>query len=654
MADTYTVQIPDGTEVEIPVDTPKEKVRQIVGGYIQKTMTPEQIDAIPTSTRLAFGLGQGAVAAQARKNLAKVQGEQTEAQYGEDVRGVWAQGVREIGTPIAAGAVGLATAGVGLPFAAGLMATTGAVGETYAQMGAPTASAGRDIAIAGALGGLSEVGGRLVAGAIGKLAARKVAEGAKDAAEYAATAERLGFPMKNVESKVGSSLQSRVDAARRASIAKEADEIMAPFGSPLTAEMAGQEAAGVFKNIEDKFVGRARDLRNFVRDFELPNGKKMGESDALLRDTIFEAAKVQKELGKRAFKGMEELDPFFKAMYEENGAFKRFTVDEALALRTDIGKELAKLPDANPKKTILKKLYGAMSSDIETSIDLRDPMLGETFKSANRDFAMYFDGLKNEVAHRMMSAAKDGNGTAVVREFFKGDPEAINQVFQFVQKTRPQDMGQFRQTVQRAALQNIFGIAEDGTPAVGYKLAERLEKIGPDRLDKIFSGSKEAAETLGRVKELAKLTGSFERSLKIPPDMSRQMESGVKNLIMQAGVAMAAKAWGAPYAAARIGAGALKGAGDLILAELAVRPELFKQFTKGWQRAASAVSNTSMIAGTRESLRKGGESLMKGALSAAANAVAMEEIAKAKRAKVQQDRAARENAGRPQGFPPQI
>lgn len=596
----------------------------------------------------------GDVSKQARKNLANIEAEKSRAQQAEDVRGIWAQGVREIGTPIAAGAVGLATGGLGLLPAMGAMAATGAAGETYAQIGNPTLSMGKDIAVASAVGALSEAGGRIVGAAIGKLAAKKVVEKAANAPEYEAIAKRLGFPMKNVESKVGSSLQARVDAARRASIAKEADEIMAPFGSPLTAEMAGQEAAGVFKNIEDKFLGLARDGRNFVKNFVLPTGQKLGDSPAMLRETVFEAAKVQRELGKRAFRGMEDLDPFFRAMYEENGAFKKFTVDEALALRTDIGKELAKLPDSNPKKTILKKLYGAMSTDIEDVIDMKDAVVGEAFKSANRDFATYFDGLRNEVAHRMMTAAKDGNGSAVVREFFKGDPEAINQVFQFVQKTRPQDVGQFRKTIQQAALQDIFGIAEDGVPAVGHKLSERLAKIGPDRLDKIFAGSKEAADTLGRVKELAKLTGSFERSLKVPPDMSRQMESGVKNLIMQAGVALAAKAWGAPYAAARIGAGALKGAGDLVLAELAVRPELFKQFSDGWRRAASAVSNTSMVASTRASMQRGGEALMKNALTSAANAAAVKVSAQAERKQVEADREARRYTSAPQGVPPMV
>lgn len=589
----------------------------------------------------------GDVSKQARKNLANIEAEKTREEYGQDVEDVWAQGVREIATPIATGLVGIGTGGIGLIPAALAAGGTAVAGETIAQLGSPTETMARDIAISGAVGGLSEVGGRLIGASIAKVAANRAAAKAATAPEYAAIAERLGFPLKNVEGKVGGGLQARVDAARRAIITKEADEIMAPFGSPITAEIAGQKAGGVLKSVEEKFVQHARDVRQFISN-------KIGDTSAPLRSTVFKASELKHELGKRAFKGMEDLDQFFNAMVDEKGAFKKFTVDELLALRSDIGRELGRVSAKNPKHAFLKRLYGAMSDDAETVIAARDPQLAASFKQANADFAEYFGALKNEVASRLMNEANAGNGTAVVRELFKADPSDINHVFQFVQSTRPQEMGAFRRTIQQSALQNIFGVADDGAPVMGYKLAERLEELGADRLDTIFGGSQAAAETLSRVKELAKLTGSFERSLKIPPDMSRQLDSGVKRLIMQAGVALGAKAWGAPYAAARIGADALRGAGDLVMAELAVRPELFRQFKTGWNQMATAVSNTSLGAAARRSLNASGEATIKKALAAASNAAALQVRAKAKSKQVQEDRDARRSAGLPQGFPSQV
>lgn len=618
---------------------------------------PEDKEAARASYYDTFGVDPeerlaahgGAVSKQARKNLAKIEGERTREEYSQDIRDVLSQGVREILTPVAVGAVGLATGGLGLAPAVAAAGGTAALGEAVVQSKNASDTAFTDIAKAGAWGAGSEFGGRFLGSVFGKIAASRAASKAADEAAsaggYAEVAERLGFPMKNVEGKVGAGLQARVDAARRVAVAKEADEIMAPYGAPLTTEMAGQKVAGVFQNISEHFVGHARAQRQLVTE-------AIGSLPASPFATARAGVTLQRELKKRAFRGMDELQPFFSALRNEKGGFKQFSVDELLALRTDVGKEMGRLAESNPKKAFLKRLYGAMTEDAERAVSGYSPELGVAFKQANKDFADYFGALKNEVAHRLFTEADAGNGTAVVNELFKGAPEDINHVFQFVQKTMPQEMGKFRQTIQRAALQRVFGMADDGAPAIGFKLAERLDDIGADRLNLIFGGSKEAAETLGRVKELSALTGRFERSLKMPPDMSRGVEAGVKRLIMQAGLAIGAKAWGAPYAAARIGASALSWAGDLLLAEIAARPALFRKFTGGYKKMAGAVADTKLMRATRDSLAKAGESEMRSALGAAAAAVGVQQRAEAKRAEVSAGRDASRQAGQYEGFAP--
>lgn len=617
MSETTVIELPDGNEMEVPSDAPKEEVRRRIGNYL-KTLPPETIDAIPTKTRLVFGLGQGAVAAQARKNLANIQAEQAQAQTEEDRRNIRSQYIREVATPAMAAGVTLLTGGAAAPAAAALMGGTMGAGELLAQTSSPGENVVRDVAGATALGAASEFGGRLIGSSLAKMAGGRAAAkaAATETERYADLAERLGFPLKNVEGRAGSGLQARVDAARRTAVSKAADEIMKPFGSPITAEIAGQEAAGVLKNVESSFAGNARAMRGFIKDVA-------GDVPAPLRETIFKSAELKNELGKRAFRGKEDLDVFFNAMVDENGSFKKFSLDELLALRTDVGKELGRASESNPKRAFLKRLYGAMTDDAEAILDAKDPNLGRIFRQANKDLSEYHAALKNEVASRLMSEANAGNGSAVVRELFKADPADVNHVFQFVQSMRPQEAMKFRRTMQQAALQNIFGVAEDGAPAIGFKLAERMDKIGADRLSVIFGGSKESAEALSRVKELAELTSRFERSLKVPPDMSRQVDSGVKRLIAQAGVALGAKAWGAPYAAARIGAEVLRGAGDLVMAELAVRRELFRGFKAGYQKMASAVSLTNLSPQARAALTSGGEKEIKRALTGAASLAAI-------------------------------
>lgn len=646
MSETVIIELPDGNEMEVPAGAPKEEVRKWIGNYLRK-LPKEALDTIPTKARLAFGLGQGEVAAQARKNLANIQSDQARAQSDQDYRDIRSQYIREVATPVLAAGATLATGGAALLPAMGLAAGTMAAGETAAQISSPTDTPEKDIAMAGALGGLSEFGGRFIGGVIAKrLGARAAAATGANRAVDEALAERLGFPMKNVETRTGSSLQARVDAARRAAIQKEADEILRPFGSPITMEVAGQDVAGVFRGIEDHFVRHAKDMRQFVKD-------QIGDLAAPLRESVFEINKVRQEMGKRVFRGKEDVDEFISAFVDENGAIKRFTLDELLALRTDIGREAARLPSSNPKRVFLDRIYGAVSDDAKAIIAMRNPALADAFSQANKDFVTYFEGLKNEVASRMWNAAKEGNGTAVVREFFKGDPEDMRHVLQFVQNTRPQEMGLFRQTLQRAALQEIFGVADDGAPALGFKLAERLDKIGADRLNQIFAGSQQAAETIGRVKELAQLTSRFERSLKMPPDMSRQLDSGVKRLLMQAGAAVAAKAWGAPYAAARIGAEVLRGGADLILAELAVRPELFRSFKAGYQKMASAVSTANLSPQARAALMSGGEKEVKRALTGAAGLAAIKLRTQTKREEQERAAAAKRQSVSPYGVPAQ-
>jgi len=589
----------------------------------------------------------GDVSKQARKNLANIQSEQARAQSDQDYRDIRSQYIREVATPVLAAGATLATGGAALLPAMALAGGTMAAGETAAQISSPTDAPEKDIAMATALGGLSEFGGRLIGGALVKsLGARAAAATGANRATYEAIAEKLGFPMKNVETKTGASLQARVDAARRAAVQKEADEILRPFGSPITMEVAGRDVAGVFKNVDNHYVQHARDQRDFIK-------QAIGNIETPLRSAAREVAKIRQELGKRVFPGRADVDEFIGAMVDESGAFKKFSLEELLALRTDIGREGARVSERSAKKTFFDRLYGAVSNDIETAIAARDPRLLDVFRDANKDFSGYYTALKNEVASRMWNAAKEGNGTAVVREFFKGAPEDMRHVLQFVQDTRPQEMGLFRQTLQRAALQEIFGIADDGAPALGFKLAERLDKIGADRLNQIFAGSQQAAETIGRVKELAQLTSRFERSLKMPPDMSRQLDSGVKRLLMQAGAALGAKAWGAPYAAARIGAEVLRGGADLILAELAVRPELFRSFKAGYQKMASAVSTANLSPQARAALTSGGEKEMKRALTGAASLAAIKFRTQTKREEQERAAAAKRQSVSPYGVPAQ-
>jgi hypothetical protein len=422
VSETIVIELPDGAEMEVPTDAPRDEVRRRIGNYL-KSLPKEQLDAVPTKARLAFGLGQGEVAAEARKRLANNLSMQTQNEYSDDMRKALQQGMRQVATPAVVGAVGLLTGGVGALPAMAAMAGAGGGMEYLAQTLDPSENAAGDIAkemiISGAFEGVGRGGAAILRHKMAARAAAKAARAAtREATESGASAavrgfsERVGVPL-HVSSKPQ---QIWAGNAVATAVRNDADEIMRGFGGAETIEQAGQRASGVFQNIKDKFLDTAKRSRNFIVS-------QVGDVPMPLFQTKRSISEVARAAERRLGAGVDDaLDVFFDG---EKKALKDFTLDEFLALRTDIGRQASRAAKGSAKQTLLWKLYGGMTDDVEKLLGTASPDILARFKRSSVQFAEYYGALKNEVFSRMFRAAESGNGTAVIRELMTADPSDI-------------------------------------------------------------------------------------------------------------------------------------------------------------------------------------------------------------------------------------
>lgn len=615
MSETQIIVMPDGAEMEAPVDAPKAEIKRRIGNYL-KTLPQEQIDAIPTATRKSFGLGVGDVAKAALKRLPNMIATETERESKQDTRDLWAQGVREIGTPLAAMGVGIATGGLGLAPALYAAAGTGAAGELASQAVSRSGRGGgvlatkqdeateiaKQMGYAAALEATGELGGRVLAAGIQKVVARRLAQrtavaGGQDAADN--LAKEIGFPRASGAAK---HIQEKLNARKVEAVKEYGDAILADLGGGLSAEMQGAKFKTVFEKIDDVFVEGARNLRSRVVG-------ALGDIPLDFRRTYSFAADLEKSLAKRPIKkGI--LTDHLEALRNID------TLDDALAFRTDLGRNAASLSKKDPARSELERLYGELKEDIYSAVRAKSPDLADALRESDEAFSEFYGGVRNRVIGGMVRAAKEGDGTAVVAELEKASPVQIREMFDWISKTAPAELTGFVENVQRSTAQRILGVTEDGAPTLGIGLSKRLNEIGGDRLREIFGRTPVGDGALRRINDLADLTARHQKDLKIPPQTIESaniaLMRNIANAASIAGLATYGGAYGVAIAAAR----GTKLATDAALEFVLKRPALYRQLSSGMEQVyASASART---AGAADLLVKSGLARVNNAVRVAA------------------------------------
>lgn len=606
------IELPDGAEMEVPADAPRDEVRRRIGNYL-KSLPKAQIDAIPTNARLAFGLGQGDVAATARKRMAENLAQQTQNEYADDMRGALQQGVRSVAAPAVVGATGLLTGGLGVLPAMALMAGAGGTVEYMAQTIDPSENVAGDIVKEAFISGTFEGAGRTGAALLRRgMAARSAAKGVRDAAK--ATAERAApATVKVFAEKAGVPTAATSKAQRqwlgqavKTAVMNDADEVMRGFGGAETIEQAGQRAAGVFDNIKANFLDIAKKSRDaIVRDIgDVTFSGTFGEGSTLARGaaaaghsphtagmggTKKALREVERAASRRLRPGVSDAVDVFRDA--EKGAFKDFTLDEFLALRTDIGQQAAHASKGSAEQTLLWKIYGGMTEDVERLLASRGPETLAKFRRSSGQFAEYYGALKNEVFSRMFRAAEKGNGTAVVRELLRAAPSDISEIMRHAHSMAPTVAGEFRVAIQRAALGEVFGIAEHGGVPSIRSIGQNIRKFGPDRLDRIFGFGEDGATALRRVKELGDVVEYYAADLRHAPSLVGEGSDIVGGLIAKGTAALLAKAAGFKYIAARIGYDALSSGGRYLMESAAKHPMAFAKLKSGMNKVMRGVTS---------------------------------------------------------------
>lgn len=601
----------DLTDVELG----KRVKQKYAGAY--DDMTDAELG---NKVRVKFTPRLGEVSKAAAKRLPEMEAARTAYESEQDTRAIRAQAVREIGAPIAAGAVGLATGGLGLLPAIGAAAGTGAAAEGAAQVAERGADVfntdvGKAVATAAALEASGELGGRILGMGIQKVLSSRAATRAVGKAAATAEdilAEQINFPRVSGAPKF---IQEKINARMVQAISQRGDEILADLGGPLSAELQGGRVKTVFDKIEDVFVQEAKSLRNNLV-------KNAGDEIIPLKQSATKFADLASELEKRPI-GEKAAG----VVADHIDKFRNLeTLNDAIAFRTDLRSNITRLGHNNPAGDMLKRTYTALSKDITAALAAKDPILAQAFEQSDEMFATFYQGLKNKVIYGLVESARGGDGTAVVKQLMAASPKDTREVFEWVGKTAAKELPEFTETVQRAAAQQLLGVTEAGAPTLGVGLGERLAEFGTDRLNDIFGRTAKGKTMLENIKGLESLVAPYQKNVKIPPQVVESANVRVTNAVTEAVSVGALATFGGPYgqalAAARGGRALAGAAMEAVLS----RPELYRQFRNGvssiyraavapTQKAADLLLKagtnnvkTAVRVGTREAVRKEGRS----------------------------------------------
>lgn len=185
------------------------------------------------------------------------------------------------------------------------------------------------------------------------------------------------------------------------------------------------------KNIQqglNEFETNRKDSYDKIfKDFE----SKYGEAESYTPDTKSTLFNILKEQGNDYFKGINpKLQGFFDRLVGETPQVKKIrktladegmspetiekvvskTVEppvlkynELKATRTSIGEELSK----DPENTALKRLYGALTSDLESGLSTLDEGAAKAFQKNNTKYKAYKDMLEGRIADSISKSAPE-------------------------------------------------------------------------------------------------------------------------------------------------------------------------------------------------------------------------------------------------------
>ncbi len=267
------------------------------------------------------------------------------------------------------------------------------------------------------------------------------------------------------------------------------------------------------KNLSDENLGKTiqEGLREYEHNFKVDEekiytafartyGSKMVAEDTFDTQTVLKS--ILEQQGRDYFKG---IDPRLQSMFErltgETPDIKRMrkegipeslvqaekdarvpllTFDELKATRTSVGEQLAR----DPENTALKRLYGALSSDMKAAVDSLDP-IGEAAANLKMLDATYKSG-KQRIESRIAQSIEKSNPERIAQNLItRNSAQTLKTLKEMIGNTRFEEISKafVRQTLDDAVTRGKFDVD---------KFKKKIGKYDKDTLNEIMNQNQRA------------------------------------------------------------------------------------------------------------------------------------------------------------------
>ena len=357
------------------------------------------------------------------------------------------------------------------------------------------------------------------------------------------TASPVTDVTKNISSKIKAPFKSSFDAPTAKKFASEGIEapISAVTKSPflkgaeslVSKSIAGKKVIDVVKNatetiktrvselvdklkpekvISDENLGKTiqEGLSNYEANFKQTSNKiydeftkqlsspenKMGNPPAIVDKTQQIAREIVNQQSKSLYKGVDSK--IMNMLEKVNGNKDILKFDNLKETRTMVGEELAKNPQSGP----LKRLYGALTEDMNATVNKVDPELSAELKKVND---AYMAG-KTKIESNIAQSIQTSNPERIAQNIIKrNSADTLKQVKEMIGEERFGELSKVftRQTFEKSVTRGEFDIDKFKKNLAEYDQAtldEILTKPQQNELNQAITQFEKYKEMRGALK----------------------------------------------------------------------------------------------------------------------------------------------------------
>lgn len=269
----------------------------------------------------------------------------------------------------------------------------------------------------------------------------------------------------------------------------------------ISDENLGKTIQEGLQEYENKFKATSNKIYDeFTKSLSSPENK-MGNPPAIVDNTLKIAREVVNQQSKSLFKG---VDSRIMSMLEKlNDSKTVLKFDNLKETRTMVGEELAKNPQSGP----LKRIYGALTQDMNATIDKIDPGMSKELAKINE---AYSSG-KAQIESNISQSISSSNPERIAQNLIKrNSADTLKQVKEIIGEKRFSEVSKtfIRQTFDKAVTRGEFDID---------KFKKILGEYDKETLDQILNPTqtKELNESIKQFEKYKSMNDALNKGKKI-------------------------------------------------------------------------------------------------------------------------------------------